>query len=202
MFVQFALVNFKATLTIWHRERLWLTSFSSDRISISSFPSKAFILSCLLANLNRKGLSTEASVTQCLGISVFPLISHRRALFTLHVILDHTFSVCIQLNIITLIWVFLPLWVASADQQEPPWPPLSSACHWSPPQRLSHGPLYRAPSRFLSTLLILPHPTRWPSSSLLGAHFGCSPGWVLLPHHGGLKIHEVKHSWVICVFLF
>lgn len=48
-------------LTIWHRERLWLTSFSSNRISISSLPSKAFILSCLLANLRRKDTHILAS---------------------------------------------------------------------------------------------------------------------------------------------
>lgn len=44
-------MNFDVILTIWHRERLWLTSFSKDKISINSLPSKAFILSCLLANL-------------------------------------------------------------------------------------------------------------------------------------------------------
>lgn len=40
-----------SALTIWQRDRLWLTSFSNDRISISSLPSRAFILSCLFANL-------------------------------------------------------------------------------------------------------------------------------------------------------
>lgn len=65
-FVQFALVNFRVTLTIWHRERLWLTSFSRDRISTSSLPSKAFILSCLFANLKWKKVSGQVWVSYLL----------------------------------------------------------------------------------------------------------------------------------------
>lgn len=49
---------FHSALTIWQRERLWLTSFSNDRISISSLPSRAFILSCLLANLEEEKKKT------------------------------------------------------------------------------------------------------------------------------------------------
>lgn len=172
-------------LTIWHRERLWLTSVSSDRISISSLPSNAFILSCLFANLKTKPFTTASlqwlRFQLCRWvITAFPLISPQGALFTL-------FLNTWQLNTLTLILVFLPLLVVSAGQREPPWPPLSSLCHWSPPRRWSRGPLRRAPSRLLSTLLILQRPTRWPGSSLLSAHCGCSPEWVLIPHHGGLK---------------
>lgn len=169
-------------LTIWQRERLWLTSFSSDRTSISSLPSKAFILSCLLANLEEINYIINI-FNQPVVISVFPLISHQGAIFFLQMMLQ----AWMNLNIFTLKLVFPKLEVASAGQQEHLWPPLSSACHRNPPQRWSHGLLRRAPSRLLLTLLTPPHPAVWPGSSPLSAHFGCSLGWVLLPHCGGLN---------------
>lgn len=170
------------TLTIWQRERLWLTSFSSNRTSISSLPSKAFILSCLFASLEEI-YCIIYTFNQPVVISVFPLITHRGAIFLRKMMLQ----AWMNLNIFTLKLVFPKLWVASAGQQEHLWPPLSSACHWSPPRRWSHGLLRRAPSRLLSTLPTPPRPAVWPGSSPLSAHFGCSLGWVLLPHCRGLK---------------
>lgn len=83
--------------------------------------------------------------------------------------------------------VFLILLAPSADQQGPPWPPLSSACHWSPAQRWSRGPPHTVPSRFLSALPTLQHPARWPGSCPPSVHYGCTPGWVLPPHREELR---------------
>lgn len=93
----------------------------------------------------------------------------------------------IKLIILTPVGVFLPPSIASAGQSEPPWPPSSSACHLSPPQRWSRGPLHRVPSMLPSTPLILPHPAGWPGSSLPAAHFWHSLVWVLIPQHRGLE---------------
>lgn len=87
----------------------------------------------------------------------------------------------------TLVMVFLILLAPSADQQGPLWPPLSSACHWSPAQRWSRGPPHTIPSRFPSAPLTLQHPARWPGSCPPSVHCGCTPGWVLPPHHEELR---------------
>lgn len=102
-------------------------------------------------------------------------------------------------NIITLRLVFPTLWAASAGRWGLPWPPLSSACHWSPPRRWCHALLHTAPSRLLSIPPTLQRPTRSPSSSPPSARCGCSLAWVLPPQHGGLKSTTTTFYTVCCV---
>lgn len=138
-------------LTIWQRERLSLTSFSNDRISISSFPSKAFILSCLLANLRKKGFCHIFSESWIRHNS-FPEVPLEVSIYLRCLLYE------MNLKELTQVMVFRTLLVPSADRQGPPWPPLSSACHWSRARKWSRVPLHTVPSRFASVLLIHQHP--------------------------------------------